>query len=587
MSMETPNTLGEIITEGSAVFPVANGFIPPTSQENLEAAIKILDENKDTWVTMNTKDRIALLDQIKLDLTKVAEVWIEKALEAKGITSNPFGNSEEWILYGAMFRMLRVLRQSLFDIQRYGKPKIPGKIKVAPNGQVIVPIYPQTVKDQIIYQAVKGEVWMQPGVTKNDLANNQAKSYTTNQTSGKIAAVLGAGNLGLLLVGDILHKLFVEKKAVILKMNPVNDYIGPLLEEGFSALIARGFLRISYGGIDIGAYLCNHPKVDEIHVTGSDKTFDAILFGTGQETKKRKKNKRPLLEKPITGELGNITPIIVVPGEWSDEDIDLQAARISTWLAYNAGCNCLTPRIVIQHKEWKHRDQLLRAIGNAFDRIPTRKAYYPGAEDRHKAVLDAHPDAQLRGEPESDHIPWTLIADIDPENHNDICFRMESFYSQISETAISADSIPEFIRRAVEFTNNTLWGNLTATIIVHPKSLLIHQIDAAFKQAIVDLKYGTICVNFFTGMAYMMGTSPFGAFPGNEISDIHSGVGVVGNYLMLENTQKTVYRAPFRNPREPALFTTNNMNFGRELARFEIDPSWWNLSKLGIALMRS
>ena len=84
-----------------------------------------------------------------------------------------------------------------------------------------------------------------------------------------------------------------------------------------------------------------------------------------------------------------------------------------------------------------------------------------------------------------------------------------------------------------------------------------------------------------------MGTSPFGAFPGNEISDIQSGTGVVGNYLMLENTQKSVYRAPFRNPSEPALYTTKNMNFGQELARFEINPSWWNLSRLGIALMRS
>ena len=61
----------------------------------------------------------------------------------------------------------------------------------------------------------------------------------------------------------------------------------------------------------------------------------------------------------------------------------------------------------------------------------------------------------------------------------------------------------------------------------------------------------------------------------------------MNNFLMLENTQKSIFRAPFKNPREPMLFTTRNMDFGQILADFEIDPSWWNLSRLGIALMRS
>jgi len=452
---------------------------------------------------------------------------------------------------------------------------------------VIVPVFPQSIKDRIVYQGVQGDVWMQPGVTKDDVKSNQAKSYRNNQTDGNIVTVLGAGNLGMLPFGDLLHKLFIEKKVVILKMNPVNDYVGPLLEEGFATLVAGGFLKFAYGGVDVGTYLCNHPLIDEIHITGSDKTFEAILFGTGPEAAIRKKNAEPLLDISITGELGNITPVIVVPGEWSDEDIDLQAARISSWLAYNAGCNCLTPRMIIQHKQWKCRDRLIKALGDAFDKIPTRKAYYTGAEERHKDMLSAHPDAQLRGKAETGHIPWTLVPNLDPENREDICFRTESFYSQISETAISAGSIPKFLERTVEFANNTLWGNLIATIIIHPKSLQNAQIKAAFEQAIVDLKYGTICVNFFTGMAYTMGTSPFGAFPGNEISDVQSGIGFVGNYLMLEDTQKSIYQAPFRNPREPALFTTKNMNFGRELARFEINPSWWNISRLGVALMRS
>jgi acyl-CoA reductase-like NAD-dependent aldehyde dehydrogenase len=126
---------------------------------------------------------------------------------------------------------------------------------------------------------------------------------------------------------------------VILKINPVNDYIGPLIEDGFAALITRGFLKVVYGGSDVGVYLCNHPTVDEIHVTGSDKSFEAILFGHGPEATKRKNNQKPLLDKPLTGELGNISPVIIVPGDWSNDDIQFQAARIASWLSYNAGCN--------------------------------------------------------------------------------------------------------------------------------------------------------------------------------------------------------------------------------------------------------
>jgi acyl-CoA reductase-like NAD-dependent aldehyde dehydrogenase len=143
---------------------------------------------------------------------------------------------------------------------------------------------------------------------------------------------------------------------VIIKLNPVNAYLGPLIEKGFRALINQGFLRVVYGGIAEGTYLCNHPLVDEIHLTGSDKTFEIVIFGPGTEGAKRKVHKSPLISKPVTGELGNVTPVIIVPGPWSNDDITKQAEKITIWLAFNAGCNCLTPRVIIQHKDWAQRE---------------------------------------------------------------------------------------------------------------------------------------------------------------------------------------------------------------------------------------
>ena len=37
------------------------------------------------------------------------------------------------------------------------------------------------------------------------------------------------------------------------------------------------------GGADSGKYLCEHPLVDEIHITGAGASHDAIVWGPGAE----------------------------------------------------------------------------------------------------------------------------------------------------------------------------------------------------------------------------------------------------------------------------------------------------------------
>lgn len=45
-------------------------------------------------------------------------------------------------------------------------------------------------------------------------------------------------------------------------------------------------------------------------------------------------------DKSITGELGNVTPFIIVPGEWTDVDLKYQAKSIVSGLLQNSGHNC-------------------------------------------------------------------------------------------------------------------------------------------------------------------------------------------------------------------------------------------------------
>ena len=124
---------------------------------------------------------------------------------------------------------------------------------------------------------------MQPGVTHDSLVAEQAAAYADPGAHAGTALVLAAGNVASLGPRDALSKLFVEGKVVVMKANPVNDYLIPHWKRALAPLTDIGVLRIVDGGAAVGEYLARHALIDEVHVTGSDKTYDAIVFGTGDE----------------------------------------------------------------------------------------------------------------------------------------------------------------------------------------------------------------------------------------------------------------------------------------------------------------
>lgn len=136
---------------------------------------------------------------------------------------------------------------------------------------------------------------------------------------------------------DVLHKLITCDEVAVVKMNPVNDYLGPLLRRALAPLVERGFVEFAYGGAgavralralrapravqglsgvcrarahnhhpqqrsrnarrpvvprrtkthtkpnqtetDVGRALCEHPAVASVHLTGSADTYNAIVWG--------------------------------------------------------------------------------------------------------------------------------------------------------------------------------------------------------------------------------------------------------------------------------------------------------------------
>ena len=285
-------------------------------QRTIDQSIQTLKGHKHTWARLPLTRKVAYLEGIIDRYVRVSPGQAAASNRAKGITAGtPMAGG-----VGTVFltiRLLRLLSDTLRQVSTSGRP-LPARsaIRTQPNGQTVVQVFPLNLTDKLLYAGCRAEVWMQPGVTPQNLFDNVGAFYREQEPASRLALVLGAGNVASIGPSNLAYKLFVEGQVCLFKHNPVNEYLGPFLEEAFAELIRDGFLRTVYGGEDVGDYLVHHPDIEEIHITGSDRTYTTIVFGTGEEGKQRLESNRPQLDKRVTCELGNVSPVIVVPGPW-------------------------------------------------------------------------------------------------------------------------------------------------------------------------------------------------------------------------------------------------------------------------------
>jgi len=569
-----------VVAAGALRTPEPESAFPSSSRPAIDAALETLRARRLAWATMPLLEKIELVRQLRRSFAAVAEEWVAACQQAEGLSASDPRAGEEWIA-GPYFvlRNLRLLQASLISISVSGAPRIPGEVTQRPDGRTVAQVFPCDVWDRIFYPGVTGEVWMQPGVTPATLAQSQAVAYRETLPRGKVALVLSAGNVSSIGPMDALYKLFVDNEVVAFKTHRVNDYLGPLLERGLRPLVEGGFLRIVYGGVEEGAYLCAHPLVESIHITGSDKTYDAIVFGSGDEGARRKAEGRARLDKAITAELGNVSPVIVVPERWSEAELAYHAENVATMLVNNGGFNCNAARVVVLHGAWQQRHEFLEMLRAVLRTVPPRRAYYPGAADRFAAFLAAHPQTERFGDPREGELPWALASGLDPNAVDDVAFRSESFCSFFATVDLPGRSAADFVRNAVAFCNERLWGSLNVTLIAHPASFAEPLASAAIEQGIEELRYGTVSINHWAATGYGLVVMPWGAYPGHPPHDIQSGTGVVHNTLMFSRVEKGIVRAPFRVWPKPPWFVSHRTGneLGRRLTSFEAAPAAWKL----------
>jgi acyl-CoA reductase-like NAD-dependent aldehyde dehydrogenase len=555
----------------------------------LDRAVADVAAKASEWAAVTPRQRADLLEQIVKDTYSVANEWTAAACEAKGLEPmGPEWGEELFSGVGIFVHMTQLFRQSMLDIAAKGRPQYPGPVRHKPGERIAVQVVPATVFDKLLYSGITAEVWMEPGVTEENVRATQGEVYGSPHEHVGVSLVLGAGNVASLGPRDVLTKLFAEGKVVVLKANPVNDYLVPYWRRALAVLIDAGYLRIVRGGAQVGAYLTQHEQIGDIHVTGSDKTHDAIVFGVGAEGAARKAANDPLVTKPVSCELGNVSPVVIVPGEWTHKEIAFQAKHVATMITNNAGFNCLTPRVIVTHAGWAQREEFFTALEAVFASLPTRRAYYPGAAERHTSFLAEHPDAHQIGDGSGDRMPWTIVREVDASKLDGMCLNVEAFCALTSETALDAATPAEFIRAAVNFCNDVVWGTLSMTLLCDPRTLNDPETGAAVEQAIADLRYGSIGVNLWHAMSYALASTTWGAFPGHPITDIQSGKGAVGNAYLFARPQKSVVRGPFVAKPAPAWLATNANGAAvmRKLLDFEVSPSWTKVPGLVAASLK-
>ena len=264
---------------------------------------------------------------------------------------------------------------------------------------------------------------MLPQVNETTLESERASFYKKPNHRGRVVAVLGAGNIAAIGVMDVITKMFNEGKVCILKMNPVNAYLGPFIEEAFKEAINYNFLAVIYGGVEEGSYLVNYPKVNEVHLTGSHKTHDLIVWGPPSADKiARQFRNYPCLKKKITSELGNIFPVIIVPGPYTKKEIAFQAEAIASAMAMNASFFCNAAKMLVTSKGWDGSHQFLQAIQDVCAKVEPRQAYYPGASERWHVLTQNRKNLKHIGTPKAGALPWTFITDLDPNDNNEVLF---------------------------------------------------------------------------------------------------------------------------------------------------------------------
>ena len=546
-----------------------NEDVPVEANPAFVQALGVLQSHKARWATMEPGDRLAYLEKILARLQGLDhERWGTSATRSYGLRpEHPVGDfhvaMESMVNVSVMAGTIKHLIRTATAHAKDGAA--PTLARTSRDGREVVQVFPIDRDDRFSQEGrggCTGEVWLDP----------KAPSHAEPAgPEGIVCLVLGAGNQSFLAFGDVMYHLFVEGAVCVLKHHPLRAFSAPFFDEIFADLIEDGFFFACEADLEETGALVHSPLVDRVHMTGGTATHDAIVWGPpGPEQRENKARNAPVLHKPMSSELGSVTPWIVLPGaSWTDAEVSHMAGHLVAAFTAQNSCNCLSPKLVVLDADWPGADAFLAAVRDRLGKVPLVPPHYPGTAKRYQGFVDAYPADRIESvdapqiEGIADHglgpcLPWLLLH-LD-ESSAPYAWQTEAFAPVLAIYKVRTGNDPKaFVESVVPFVNGSVWGSLSCTLIAHP------DVDSTWvEQAITDLRYGSIGLNAWTAGVYGMSGMTWGAYPGEPLNHVASGRGIVRNAYALPNVEKSVLRSPF---------ITSSQLVVNEAGRFHMNPT--------------
>ncbi len=486
--------------------------------------------------------RAALARRTALAVAGVAQGWVEAAVSIKrGDTIPallPTVVAEETATGPlATLRLLLITARACGEIARHGTPRAAAAPRVvhrdgaADASFIGIDVLPEPwIADRAMFAGHHATVRCgNPGGVDGFL-RSWGEEARDRPRRGGVAVVLGAGNVTGLAAGDCISQIFEHGRAVLLKLHPLHAPLAAVLRTALEPLVACGMLAIVVGDARVAAEAIASPLVTHVHLTGGQDAVDAVVWGGSGP---RSDDARPVLLKPISCELGGVTPWIVVPGRYTAEQLGHQADVVAASIVNNTSFNCIATKCVVTCRTWDQREEFLAIVARRLASMPARPAWYPAALHAWEAVTGSPP-------PADGTLPWTFRTGIDPAREPHWIER-EWFVPVAVEVPVDASDIESFCTRAMAFTRR-LPGSLAASVTM-PEGLAAR--DRLRVGLLVEhLEYGTVAVNTWSALAYAFASVPWGGFPGATIAHPRSGIGWVHDPLLLPLVHNSIVRAP-------------------------------------------
>ena len=541
---------------------------------DIDRFITTLRTKSKEYNSINNVQLASMLEETISNIKEVSFFWATICSDNKGTTKTP-AEGEEWLggpfasVLATQYYIKSLTNDDDLSEKKYNSEE--NSYKVFPNNFI----------ERITFPFIDAKVIFNKSMSFDDI--NKYRGFSKRyDIDPSITLVLGAGNFSSIPYLDVLYHLITRKSVILLKLNPVNEYLKPVFEKVFQNFIERGYIIVTTGNIDESKYMATHPGINHIHLTGSDKTFEDIVYGRELTEKERKsKSLSKINNKPITSELGNVTPIIIHPGKWSTSDIKYQARKIVTAKLNNNGFNCIAAQVVVLPDGWGQTETLIKFIKHYMSKAKERKAYYPDSIERLEKL-----------EKDKGYERVNALSCVTPHLTREIKayskFEIDEVWSStIYFKKIEYTSVEDFANKAIDYCNDELWGNLGVSVIIKDH-------DRKFNKHITnlyvdELNYGTVAINEWAAIGYIIPQLPWGGFPGNRDNDIQSGQSVVHNSMLFESPLKGVVNTKFRISRiiDPPWFVTNKKarRLFKNLTYYQIHNSNINFLKLIFAAL--